>query len=289
MDPEVIAQVRRFNRLVTRRVGALDQRFLARDRPMGESRVLWEIGPDGCDLRTLRTRLGLDSGYLSRIVASLAAAGLVEVEEAVDDRRVKRARLTAAGRDEWAVLDQRSDVLATDMVAPLTPAQQERLVAAMGEVERLLTSSLVTLVVVDPDDVRARHAVREYVAELDHRFPQGFDVGTAAPAPLDLVVVADLVDETVGCGGLIVGPGGTAEIKRMWVAPAARGLGLGRRLLAALEHEAGARGCTAIRLDTNEVLLEAIRLYETSDYEQVPRFNDDPYPTHFFAKDLAPL
>ncbi len=74
----MIAQVRRFNRTVTRRVGALDDRFLARGRPLGEARVLWEIGPGGCEVRTLRSRLGLDSGYLSRLLRSLEKEGLIQ-------------------------------------------------------------------------------------------------------------------------------------------------------------------------------------------------------------------
>ncbi len=254
---------------------------------MGASRVLWEIGEAGCDLRTLRARLGLDSGYLSRVVRSLADAGLVAVEEDADDRRVRVARLTAAGRTERAVLDRRSDELAADMVAGLGDGQRARLVAAMGEVEQLLTAALVRVTVVPADDERAVHCIREYVAELGRRFPQGFDTGSAAPAPLDLCILAELQEEPVGVGGLIVRGEGVGEVKRMWVSPAARGLGLGRRLLAALEVEAAARGCSTLRLDTNEVLPEAIRLYETSGYRQVPRFNDDPYPTHFFQKDTV--
>lgn len=254
---------------------------------MGESRVLWEVGLDGCDLRALRSRLALDSGYLSRVVRSLADAGLVEVADGEDDRRVRTARLTTAGRAEWAELDRRSDELAVDMVAPLGPEQQGRLVTAMAEVERLLTAALVVVSVVPPDDPRAEHCVREYVAELGRRFPQGFDVGSAAPAPLDLCVLAELDGEPVAVGGLIVRDRGVGEVKRMWVSGAARGLGLGRRLLGALEDEARSRGCTAVRLDTNEVLVEAIRLYETSGYTPVAPFNDDPYPTHFFQKELG--
>ena len=71
--------MRRFNRVVTQRAGALDDAFLARGRPLGQARVLWEIGPEGADIRTLRNRLGLDSGYLSRVLAALAADGLVVV------------------------------------------------------------------------------------------------------------------------------------------------------------------------------------------------------------------
>lgn len=92
MDPAMIDQVRRFNRTVTQRVGALDDAFLARDRPLGQARLLWEIGPDGADIRELRSRLDLDSGYVSRMLQSLAAAGLVSVAPSSDDARVRTAR-----------------------------------------------------------------------------------------------------------------------------------------------------------------------------------------------------
>ena len=87
MDPAMVARVRRFNRLVTQRVGALDDRFLARGRPLGEARLLWEIGPEGCELRRLRERLDLDSGYLSRLLRNLEEDGLVTVGPAERDRR----------------------------------------------------------------------------------------------------------------------------------------------------------------------------------------------------------
>src|ERR687890_2300800 len=109
MSEAMVDQVRRFNRTVTARVGVLDDRFLGLDRPLGEARLLWEIGTDGCELRLLRSRLGLDSGYLSRLLRSLEAAGLVEVAASGSDRRIRVARLTAAGRAERAVLDQRAD------------------------------------------------------------------------------------------------------------------------------------------------------------------------------------
>jgi DNA-binding MarR family transcriptional regulator len=95
---EAVARVRSFNRLVTERVGALDDRYLSLDRPLGEARLLWEVGLDGRDVRALRSRLGLDSGYLSRLLRSLEAAGLVTVERSEGDGRVRIARLTASGR-----------------------------------------------------------------------------------------------------------------------------------------------------------------------------------------------
>src|ERR671919_812052 len=100
VDEAMVSQVRRFNRVVTQRVGALDDRYLARDRPLGEARVLWEIGDDGSDVRTLRSRLGLDSGYLSRLLRSLEASGLVTVEPGEPDKRVRTARLTPSGSAE---------------------------------------------------------------------------------------------------------------------------------------------------------------------------------------------
>src|ERR671918_381458 len=106
MDEAMVSQVRRFNRVVTQRVGALDDRYLARDRPLGEARVLWEIGDDGSDVRSLRSRLGLDSGYLSRLLRSLEAAGLTAVGPHEADKRVRCARLTPAGAAERTVLDR---------------------------------------------------------------------------------------------------------------------------------------------------------------------------------------
>src|SRR2546430_14502730 len=111
MNATMVAQVRRFNRIVTQRVGALDDRFLARDRPLGEARLLWEIGFDGCDVRSLRGRLDLDSGYVSRLLRTLEGGGLVTVEPDRRDRRVRTARLTKAGVAERAMLDRASEEL----------------------------------------------------------------------------------------------------------------------------------------------------------------------------------
>src|SRR4051794_29202776 len=143
MEVEQVATVRGFNRTVTQRVGALNDHYLSRDRPLAEARVLWEIGADGCDVRVLRARLGLDSGYLSRLLRSLESAGLITVEASTQDGRVRTARLTRTGRAERAVLDRRSDTLAAALLEPLTDAQRDRLVAAMRDVQRLLTAGLI--------------------------------------------------------------------------------------------------------------------------------------------------
>src|SRR3954453_23336491 len=137
MDEVMVARVRRFNRAVAQRVGALDDRFLARDRPMAAARVLWEIGRDGCEVRALRSRLGLDSGHASRLLRSLEADGLVRVVPAAADARVRVARLTRRGLKERALLDRRSDELAASLIDGLEPRRRDELVAAMAKVERL--------------------------------------------------------------------------------------------------------------------------------------------------------
>lgn len=288
-----IAQVRRFNRIVTQQVGALSDRYLARDRSLGESRLLWEIGEDGCELRRLRSRLELDSGYLSRMLRSLEADGLVRVAVGASDRRVRRAELTARGKREWALLDRRSDELAAALISGLDDPQQERLVAAMREVEQLLTAPLVRIERVDPADETARWCLRHYVAELDHRFGDGFDPGLGIPAPdhelrppAGAFVVAALHGEPVGCGAIKLPRGRPAYIKRMWVAQGARGLGLGRRLLEALEEIAVEAGARTVTLETNRALTEAIALYHSAGYREVAAFNDERYADHWFEKEL---
>ncbi len=289
----MIDQVRRFNRTVTQRIGALDDAFLSRDRPLGQARLLWEIGRDGSDVRELRSRLEMDSGYLSRLLRSLEGDGMVVVEPNRTDARVRTARLTSAGLAEHAELDRRSDDAAAAILEPLSVRQRDRLLAAMAEVERLLLASAVRFAVCDPRHPDARRAVRAYVTELSERFEGGFDPALSISAaddeltpPAGLFLVATLYSEPVGCGALKFHPGAPAELKRMWVSPAVRGLGLGRRLLAELEALAAARGVRTLRLETNRALGEAIGLYRTAGYREVAPFNDEPYADHWFDKTL---
>jgi DNA-binding MarR family transcriptional regulator/GNAT superfamily N-acetyltransferase len=286
--------VRRFNRAVAQRVGALDDRFLALDRPMAAARLLWEIGADGCEVRALRARLGLDSGHASRLLRSLEADGLVRVVPSAEDGRVRRAELTAAGRAEREQLDRRSDDLAASFLTPLSASQRERLVAAMGDVERLLTAALVELRPVDPAHPHARACLERYFAELELRSGTPFDPATGATAepheirpPAGLLLLAYLRDEPVGCGAVKHLAGGPSDIKRMWVAESARGLGLGRRLLGELEAEVLRSGAAAARLETNRALAEAISLYRSAGYVEVPAFNDEPFADDWFQKELA--
>lgn len=295
MTETLIPSVRRFNRTVTQRVGALSDQFLARGRPLGQARLLWEIGPEGRDVRELRSALDLDSGYVSRLLRSLEEAGLVRVEAKDSDRRVRVARLTRAGKAERGVLDRRSDQFAASLLEPLNDSQRTRLVRAMDEVERLLTAGMVTVEVVDPTHPHARYCLQEYFRELDRRFDVGFDPAQSIPADADelrppdgLMLVATLRTDPVGCGALKLPAHQPAELKRMWVAESARGLGLGRRLLTELETHAADHGARRIRLETNRALGEAIALYRSAGYREVEAFNDEPYAHHWFEKDLEP-
>jgi len=289
----MVGQVRSFNRAVTQRIGALDDAFLSRDRPLGQARLLWEIGPDGCDVRRLRSRLDLDSGYLSRLLRALERGGLAVVEPSRADGRVRIARLTASGRAERDVLDQRSDDAAVSILDPLSVRQRTRLVMAMAEVERLLVASAVRVAGADPRHPDARSCLRAYFGELARRFDGGFDPGRSISAdddeltpPAGLLLVATLRGEPVGCGALKFHGDGPAEVKRMWVSPAHRGLGLGRRILADLEARAAAGGVRALRLETNHALAEAIGLYRDAGYREVAAFSDEPYAHHWFEKTL---
>jgi DNA-binding MarR family transcriptional regulator/GNAT superfamily N-acetyltransferase len=289
-----VHRVRSFNRVVTRRIGALEDEYLAMGRPLGASRALWEIGAGRTDLRTLRARLDLDSGYLSRLVAALEREGLVAVEPDPADRRVRTVALTPAGRAERDRLDRASDELAASLLAPLGEEQRARLVGAMATVERLLTAGLVRIAPADPDAGDARRCLEGYFAEIGERFEHGYDAAAGirlAAAdmrpPRGLLLLARLDGEAVGCGVLWHHGGGVADAKRMWIAPRARGLGLGRRLLAELERHARAAGVRTLRLDTNRALREALALYRSAGFHEIERFNDEVHAHHWFAKSLG--
>ncbi|HEY0631233.1 MAG TPA: helix-turn-helix domain-containing GNAT family N-acetyltransferase [Thermoleophilaceae bacterium] len=283
-QPQEIEVVRSFNRLVTRQVGALNDRYLGR-LPLGEARVLFEIGAAGAATpRDIRARLGLDSGYVSRVLGSLRRHGFVEETRAPADGRTKRLRLTRAGRAEQRKMDQASDALAASTLEPLSVEQRERLLRAEDEVRRLLALSMFTIAVEEPSSSDARWCLGHYFAELDERFEEGF----VAPGDeaVSAFVVARLGGQPAGCGALKTLDPGVGEIARVWVDRPHRGLGLGARLLAALEEQAVALGHRTVRLDTNRSLREAQAMYRSRGYVEIPRYNDNPYANHWFEKAL---
>jgi DNA-binding MarR family transcriptional regulator/GNAT superfamily N-acetyltransferase len=289
-DP--VAVVRRFNRSYTQRIGVLEDSFLGLGMPLGPARLLFEIGAVSHtppSTQALRERLGLDSGYLSRLLRRLERDGLIQVIPDPGDRRRRLVSLTKAGQERWTELERRSDEQARLIVGPLTGRQRERLARALGEADLLVRAATVTFQPADPASPAARDVVGRYFAEIGRRF--GFDPAgetekdTELLSPPSGVFVVALSDgEPVACGGLHEIAPGVGELKRMWVHGDWRGAGLGSRLLRHLEDQARALGHHIVRLDTNGALTEAIGMYQRAGYRGIERYNDNPWATHFFEK-----
>lgn len=282
MEVEQIARVRDFNRYYTQRLGMLTDRFLGQDRPFGQARLLFEIGDGVSRLGELRDRLDLDPGYLHRQLRDLADQQLVHLG---DDT----AELTHAGRRERADLEARSNAGIAALLGELTGGQRDRLIGAQEEIRRVLRAAAVIVDRVPPSSPVARGCLARYAAELDAMFPEGFDASTLT-RPQDVTGTQLLALEEgvpVGCGLWIrLGPG-VAEIRHLWVAPEARGLGLGRKLLGRLEVDAAARGITTVRLGTHPLLTEALALYRTAGYDDIGGYSDIPYNQLAFEKALV--
>lgn len=292
MPDPALARIRRFNRAVTRETGAMEESYLGRGRPLGAARVLWAIGPDGRDLADLRAELALDSGLLSRLLRALQAEGLASVAPDATDRRRRRATLTPAGLSERAEYDRLNDQMAEAMLAR-APRHRDALLAAMDLVAVTLNSDRIDLRPADPDDPAARACLVAYAAHLSgmiHGLPP-----TVVPDPdpqADLFrpphgtfLLAWCDRLPVGCVSLKPLEPGVAEVKRLWVDPAARGLGLARRLMRAVEDQARTLGYASLKLDTNAALTEAIALYQRSGWTPTAPYTGFP-ATHWFAKPL---
>lgn len=283
--------VRRFNRYYTQRIGVLSARHLDQGRPLAEARLLFEIGRHGRGVYDLRRRLGLDSGYLSRLLRSLERQGLVAVVADPSDGRARRARPTASGVRELDELDARSDALAEELVAPLGPSGRTELLCHLDAAYRLLRCADVGVEEVDPGSPDLRRCLLAYADELAERFPEGYDASNLLRAEGiragGIALVARERGSAVGCGVLRPLTSSIAEVKHLWVERGARGLGVGRRLLAALERAAAERGMRAARLDTHVVLTEAIGLYESSGYHRISPYGSNPHAHRWFEKSLG--
>ena len=286
-----ISRFRRFSRAVTSEVGALDTSFLGRGRPLGAARVLNAIGHGRTDVAAVRAYLGLDSGLMSRLLRGLEDEKLIEVTPDPDDARKRRAILTAKGQKEFRAYEHLSDGRAQDLLAKYP--HPELLLEAMDLVASALGREKWTLEECDPRDQAARYCLEEYYGELNRRFDGGFDVSLSRdPDATDMIrprggfLVAMSDGLPLGCVGLKGTDKGYAEIKRLWVSPAARGMGLARRLMAEVEDIARDLNIDLLRLDTNSALPEAVRFYQVGGWTEIDRFNDDPYPDFFFEKAL---
>ncbi|MCF3133846.1 bifunctional helix-turn-helix transcriptional regulator/GNAT family N-acetyltransferase [Streptomyces olivochromogenes] len=291
VSTEHVAAFRRFNRYFTRRIGALDDHYLGQDRPLGEARLLFEIG-DGASLRDLRGRLGLDAGYLSRMARALQAQGLVRVRVPAHDNRLRILEPTPAGRTELKEQNRRAEALAAGLLSGLTAGQRAELTGAMATTRRLLRLAGIAVELVDGASVDARACLAAYAADIDARFPEGFEA-TDLVRPEEVsgdagaVLVAYEEGRPVGCGALRRLADGVGEIRHVWVHADARRLGLARRLLDGLEREARTRGLQVVRLDTHAVLTEAQAMYRACGYTEIPRYDDNIHASHWFEKRLA--
>ena len=286
--------LRRFNRAWSQRVGLLEESYLGQGRSLGASRLLFEMGRDGAGVLDLRRRLGLDSGYLSRLLRGLEEERLVDVRPDPADQRRRVVVPTGKGRRAIERLDERSEERALALVEPLGESQRQRLADALATAEHLIRAATCTVESVDVRSDEAVTAVRRYFDELAARFPHGFDPGDAVTTDLEAMrppsgdfLVLRVERDVVACGGLQRHARTVGEIKRMWVDPEWRGCGLGVRLLAALEDRAGELGYRQVYLDTNASLREAIAMYERSGYRHIERYNDNPYAQAWFAKRLT--
>jgi len=288
-DP--VSRVRRFNRAVTTEVGALDTSFLGRGRPLGAARVLNAIGQGQSDVAAIRDYLGLDSGLMSRLLRSLEEEGLIDTISNPQDARRRVARLTETGRSEFQAYEALSNTQAKAFLS--RHSQPEELLRAMDIVASSLRRDHIVLEEKDPRHQDARYCLNEYYAELAHRFEKGFDVSLSRdpdakdmirPRGIFLVAMSDGLP--IGCAGLKGSGGEVGEVKRLWVAPSARGLRLAKRLMTEIEIAARELSIKILRLDTNRALPEAQQLYRRTGWNEIDRFNDDPYPDTFFEKRL---
>jgi DNA-binding MarR family transcriptional regulator/GNAT superfamily N-acetyltransferase len=288
-DP--VSRFRRFARAVTLEVGALDASFLGRGRSLGAARLLNAIGVGRTDVAEIREYLGLDSGLLSRMLRSLEEEGLVRTTPHPDDARRRVSVLTRAGQREFLAYEDLSNTRASALLARYP--RSDELLRAMDLVASALGRDRIAIEEADPRDDAARYCLGEYYAELGRRFEKGFDVSRSRdPDAVDMIrprgafLLAMSDGLPIGCVGLKGTGGRVAEVKRLWICPTARGFGIARRLMHAIETVARELSLKTLRLDTNSALSEALRFYRTSGWVEIDRFNDDPYPDHFFEKQL---
>jgi DNA-binding MarR family transcriptional regulator/N-acetylglutamate synthase-like GNAT family acetyltransferase len=292
-----IDAVRRFNRFFTRRIGTLREGLLHTPYSLTESRILFEVANrDETTASDLSAELGLDPGYLSRVLAGLERMGLIEKTPSETDARRLLLTLTSEGRDAFALLDARSREEVGEMLGELSEDEQRRLLEAMRDIERVLDRSLkysepFFLRTHEPGDmgwVVHRHGLlyaREYgwderfealVAQIVADFINNFDPAT------ERCWIAEMEGERVGCV-FVVGAGDkVAKIRLLLVEPRARGLGLGNRLVEECIRFARSRGYEKLVLWTNDVLEDARRIYERKGFALVEQEEH-----HSFGKDLV--
>ncbi|QFZ21768.1 bifunctional helix-turn-helix transcriptional regulator/GNAT family N-acetyltransferase [Saccharothrix syringae] len=285
-----VADVRAFNRFYTRVIGVLDRGYLSSPYSLTEVRVLFELAAGAREVPALRTALDLDAGYLSRILARFDRDGLVVRSASAADARRQVVELTEAGRSAFAELNARSDAEIGTLLGGLAPADRAELVAAMRKVERLLTGvpRAYLLRPLRPGDlgwVVQRHGVR-YAEECG--FDQTFEalvarvVGEYGGAPgREAAWIAEVDGEPVGSVFCVREDDRTARLRLLLVEPAARGLGIGARLVDECLRFARRVGYERVVLWTVAGLAASRHVYEKVGFEVVERV-----PQRLFGREV---
>jgi DNA-binding MarR family transcriptional regulator/GNAT superfamily N-acetyltransferase len=294
-DQEVAA-VRAFNRFYTRKLGVLDQHLLKSPFSLSEARVLYEIAHrEDPSAKEIGSELGLDAGYLSRIVQSFDEDGLITRKPLPSDRRQHRLALTAKGRQTFAKLEQASQQDVAAMLARLPADARERLTGAMATIERLLgepASAPLPAVLREPRPgdmgwvVQSHGALyaREYgfdssfeslVAGIAAKFLAAFD------ASRERCWIADIDGVQVGSVFLVRHSDDIAKLRLLLVDPAGRGQGMGHRLVGECITFARACGYRRITLWTQSILLAARKIYQDAGFKLVAT-----EPHRSFGQDL---
>lgn len=298
-ETAAVHQVRSFNRFYTRVIGVLDAGLAGTPHTLTEARVLFELADrDGAEAAELRRDLGLDAGYLSRILGRFDERGLVERGRAPGDARKQVVRLTEDGRTTFRTLDEKQTDAVRDLLAPLGDGSRDRLVAAMRDVRRELDERPAPKAVVlrgpEPGDlgwVVSRHGA-VYAAEngwdatfeaLVARVVAGF---AEAADPRSAAWIAEVDGERAGSVFCVPGPendpADTAVLRLLLVEPAFRGLGIGSRLVDECLRHARRAGFRRITLWTVDLLASARRVYERAGFHL-----DDENPVRAFGADLV--
>ncbi|MEW9527916.1 GNAT family N-acetyltransferase [Microbispora sp. NPDC049125] len=282
----MVADVRAFNRFYTEMIGVLQAGMLDTPYSLTEARVLFELGTrEVSEVAVLRELLGLDPGYLSRILAKFEADGLVARERSAEDGRRQVVRLTGTGREAYGMLDQRSNAEAEAMLGSLTEEERHRLVAGMSTIRRLLDSEergkrpkSYVIRPPRPGDlgwVVHRHGViyaEEYgwgagfealVARIVADYVDGHD------AQREAVWIAEVDGEPAGCVFCVRKDETTAQLRLLLVEPSARGMGIGGRLVEECLRFARQAGYRTIMLWTRDILVSARRIYQEAGFELV--------------------
>ena len=277
-----VAAIRNFNRFYTRRIGLLGHSMYGSDFSLAEMRVLWELAHHaGITASELEERLGMDRGYLSRILGSFRERGFVRAATARHDARVRHLRLTGKGRKAFAPFERRSDKEVRATISGLALAQQDRLVGAMRAIEALLEGggdAPFALREPRPGDfgwVIHRHGAL-YAQEhgWDATF-EGLVAGIVAKFVRDFQPkrercwIAERDGEIAGCVFLVERSATVAQLRLLLVEPSARGLGIGSALVAQCLRFARDAGYRKVVLWTNDILRSARRLYEGAGFRLV--------------------